>query len=253
MSVITLARAESRKILTVRSTWILAGVTIFATWAMAWMNAASYGLSSDDPRLVSSAPVPLEFRGFEMAGFGYVFIIVIGALWAASEFGPGRQIRTTLATTPARSRVFWVKAAVLSAVLALVSFLTMGGAIVLTHAASDDGLNPWLLSPAIWAHVGGLTLAWTLTGLIAFALGILARTAILPLILLLPLVIGIGDFLVGLWRGAAFLPIVAGAATYSDPSAGIYLAPVVGGIVQGLWAAALLAVASIMFLRRDVG
>ena len=253
MTVLSLTRSEATKILNARATWSLALLTILGTWPMAWMNAASTAdIPSDDPRLFSTEPIPLELQGFEMAGFGYVLVVALAALWAGSEYGSGKQIRTTLLATPKRPRVFLVKAALLALTVGVIAFLTMTGTIALTHAAADTGINPWTLTPAIWANISGVTLAWTLTALIAFAVGVLARTAILPLILITPLVIGIGDFLAGFWDGAQYLPINAGAALYSDPETGAYLDPATGGIVQAAWALGLLTVAAIVFTRRDL-
>jgi len=247
-----LLAAEATKLFTTRITLILATVTILVTWPMAWTNAASGAdLPADDPRLFSSEPIPVEYQGFDMAGFGYVLIVALGALWAGSEYGAGRQIRTTLIASPNRAAVFLVKSALLTVIIGATAFLTMWGTIVITHASANSGVSPWALSPAIWAHIAGVTAAWILTGLMAFAIGTLARTAILPLILLIPFVIGISDLLTRLWIGARFLPIAAGAAMYSDPDGGAYLAPLAGGIVQAAWALILLAISFTVFVRRD--
>jgi hypothetical protein len=252
-STLSLTRSESTKLFTARPTWVLALVAILGTWPMAWANAASaVGIVPDDPRLFSAEPIPLEYQGFDMAGFGYVLIVALAALWAGSEYGTGNQIRTTLLATPQRLRVFLVKTLLLAATIAAIAFLTMWGTLVITHAADETGADPWVSNPAIWANLGGVTLAWTLTALIAFAVGVLARTAILPLILVVPLVIGVGDLLAGLWTGAQYLPVAAGAALYSDPATGIHLDPFIGGITQAAWAVALLTAAAVTFVRRDL-
>lgn len=253
MSTMALLVSETTKLVTAPSTWILATVTILGTWPMAWTNADSGAdLPADDPRLFSSTPIPLEFQGFEMTGFGYVLIVALAALWAGSEYGTGKQIRTTLLASPNRGAVFAVKALLLAVTIAIIGFLTMAGAITITHLAGDTGVDPWKLTPAIWLNIGAVTLSWTLMALIAFAVGVLARTAVLPLILITPLVIGIGDFLATIWVGAKYLPVTAGAALYSDPASGTYLEPAVGGLVQGAWALGLLTAAGISFIRRDL-
>lgn len=249
---IALARSEATKLFTARSAWILAIVAVFGTWPMAWTNSVSTAdLPADSELLFSSMPIPPDFQGMEMAGFGYVLVVVIAALWAGSEYS-AKQIRTTLLATPRRLRVFVVKAVLLGALTAAIAFLTMTGALMITHAAGDTGVTTWTLNPRIWANIGGVTLAWTMTALITFAVGTLARTMILPLILVVPLVIGIGDFLAGFWAGAQFLPTAAGAAMYSDPASGDYLDPALGGLVQASWTAALLVAAAVVFTRRDL-
>jgi ABC-2 type transport system permease protein len=247
-----LIRSELTKSVTSRPALILALVTILGTWAMAWTNAASaVGIAPDDPRLFAAEPIPLEYQGFEMAGFGYVLVVALAALSAGSEYGAGQQIRVTLLATPQRPRVFFVKVLLLATTVAGVGFLTMAGTVVITHAAGSTGVDPLALTPAIWANIGGVALAWTFTALIAFALGSLARSAILPLILITPLVVGVGDFVTGFWDGARYLPIAAGAALYSDPAAGL-LAPLAGGLVQAAWVLVLLVIAGIVFNRRDL-
>lgn len=248
-----LAQSEFSKLLTSRATWILGAVSIVGTWPMAWSNAASgVGIAPDDPRLFSAEPIPLEYQGFEMAGFGYVLVVALAALWAGSEYGGGNQIRTTLLATPRRLRVFLVKALLLAMTVAAIAFVTMWGTLVITHVAGETGVDPWRLTPAIWAHLGGVTIAWTFTALIAFALGVLGRAAVLPLIVVVPLVIGVGDFLAGLWAGAKYLPVAAGAALSADPASGIYLDPITGGLILAAWAVLLLSTAATAFVRRDV-
>ncbi|GAA2539422.1 hypothetical protein GCM10009860_20220 [Microbacterium mitrae] len=250
---IALVRSEATKLLTTKAVWILAIVAVLATWPMSMTNSATPpNLPADSELLFSSAPIPLDYQGFEMAGFGYVLVVAIASLWAGSEYGGDGQIRTTLLATPKRLRVFLVKIALLAFVVAVTGFLTMTGALVITHAVGEAGINPWALTPVIWANIGGVVLAWTFTALIAFAVGTIARTAILPLILISPLVIGVGDFLVGLWPGAKALPTTAGASLYSDPATGLFLEPALGGLIQATWAAVLVAIAAVTFTRRDL-
>ena len=250
---IALQRSEAMKLLSARSTWIIAIVAILGTWPMAWTNSASTAdLPADSELLFSSTPIAPEYQGFDMAGFGYVLVVILASLWAGSEYGDGKQIRTTLLATPKRLRVFCTKAAILALLIAIIAFATTTGTIIITHSAGDSGIDPWALTPLIWANIGGVTLAWTLTALIAFAVGTMARTMVLPLILIVPLVIGIGDFLAGFWDDAKYLPTNAGAAMYSDATAGLHLPPVLGGLVQVGWAALLLTVSAIAFSRRDL-
>lgn len=253
MSVGNLVTSETTKLFTSQSTWILTLVTVLGTWPLAWTNASSgAAIPADDPRLFSALPTPLEYQGFEMTGFGYVLIVALAALWAGSEYGSGNQIRTTLLAAPTRLKVFVVKASILALLVGVVGFLTMIGTIMITHLAGATGIDPWTLNPTIWLNVAGVTAAWILMALIAFAVGVLSRSAVLPLILITPLVIGLGDFLAGIWDGAKYLPTAAGAAMYSDPALGNQLDPATGALVLSVWAAILLAAAAIVFVRRDL-
>lgn len=250
---IALARSEAMKLLSARSTWIITIVTMLGTLPMAWTNSASTAdLPVDSELLFSSTPIAPEYQGFDMAGFGHVLVVILAALWAGSEYGDGKQIRTTLLATPRRLRVFLTKAGLLALLIAVTAFITITATIIITHAAGDNGIDPWNLTPAVWTNIGGVTITWTLTALIAFAVGTMARSMILPLILIVPLVIGIGDFLAGFWDGAKYLPTNAGTAMYSDAATGLHLTPALGGLVQAGWAALLLTVSAIVFCRRDL-
>lgn len=246
-------RAEASKFTSSFAMWILFAMTIVATWLMATSNAAPLpeGISADDPLLYSSEPVPVEYQGFEMAGFGYVLIVVAAALWAGSEFGAGRQLRTTFLAMPRRGLVFAVKAMFVAAATGFVGFVTMAGTIMITHTVAATGV-PLTLTAAIWAHVAGVAFAWMCVALITFSIGCLTRSAIWPLVVVVPFVIGLGDFFATLWRGAAYLPIAAGAATYSDPGAGIHLSPLEGALVLVTWTIVVSVLSGLIFVRRDI-
>ena len=249
---VALIRSETTKFFTSRPIAVLSILAVAGTWPMAWLNAASgVGIEPDDPRLYSAEPIAVAYRGFEMAAFGYVLIVAIAAIWARQEHGPSRQFRTTLLATPNRLAVVVVKATILAVWVAVVAFLTMWGTIVITHAVDPSGADPWALNADIWRALGGVVLAWVLTALTAFSIGSMARSAVLPLTLLVPLVMGVGDLLVGLWPGAAFLPVAAGSALYTDAAIGTALPATVGGLVAAAWAAALFIAASLVAVRRD--
>ena len=64
MTALALTRSELTKLTTAKAVWILALVTVLGTWPMAWTNAASGAdLPADDPRLVSSEPIPVPDQG----------------------------------------------------------------------------------------------------------------------------------------------------------------------------------------------
>lgn len=247
-----LLRSEFYKLFTARSTWVIAAAMLVGTWGMSYVDAyEAVGVSSDDPRLYSAVPVPAEYNGFDMAGWGYVFVVALGALWAASEYGRSGQIRTTLAASPKRLGLFGIKALVCASSVMLLSFASMSGGVMITHYLARDGISPIALNAAVWAHLAGLAYAWAMVALLAFSLGVLARSMIVPLAVLLPLVVGIGDFLVGLTPWAKYLPTVAAESLYSYSGSGTFLSPLAGGIVVGVWGLLLSAIAGFVFFRRD--
>ncbi|MEE8762878.1 ATP-binding cassette domain-containing protein [Bifidobacterium subtile] len=249
---IRLLRSECSKLFTARSTWIIAGAMLIGTWGMSYLNAhEAVGVSTDDPRLYSNIPIPAEYNDFDMAGWGYVFAISLGAIWAASEYGRSAQIRTTLAATPRRLRVFAAKALLCVATVALLAFLSMSGGVMVTHYLAHDGIDPLGLNPAVWGHLFALAYSWAMVALLSFAFGVLTRSAIPSLAVLLPLVIGVGDFLAGLTPAFKYLPTVAAESMYTYAKSGSFLTPLLGGIIVGIWGLAPMLVAGIVFVRRD--
>ena len=246
-------RAEATKLTSMLSVWIVVIVAIVATWLMSISNAAPLpeGISPDDPLLYTSEPIPVEYQGFEMVGFGYVLVVVAAALWAGSEYGVGGQLRTTFLAMPRRFTVFVVKSALIAVVIAVVAFVTMAGTIMITHAVAGTGVGPTLTAP-IWAHILGVVFSWSCLALITFSVGCLTRSTIWPLVVVVPFVIGLGDFFATLWRGAAFLPVAAGSALYSDPASGVHLSPAVGAAVLAAWTVVTVILAATGFVRRDV-
>jgi len=100
------------------------------------------------------------------------------------------------------------------------------------------------------SYLAGVLLSWTVLGLVAFGIGTLARHPVVPLIIIIPFVVGIGDFLVTLWAPARFLPPAAGAELFT-PSDGTHLDAGTGAMVMLAWAIGVVVLAGFTFARRD--
>ncbi len=252
MRLVNLVRSECWKLFTLPSTWVIAAAMTLGTWGMSYIN--SYGsadIAPDDPRLFSSVPIPAGYAGFDMAGWGFVFVVALGSLWGSGEYGRGGQIRTTLAATPRRGRVFVAKALLVGLLAGLLGFLSMAGGVMVTHMLARDGIDPVTLSPAVWRHLASLSYSWAMIALLCFALAVLARSAVLPLALMLPMVVGVGGFLARLAPAFRLLPTVTAESTYMYAGSGSYLNATAGMIASGLWAAVSLVVAGAVFANRD--
>ena len=157
------------------------------------------------------------------------------------------------AADPGTHRCFtWVsKAAVLVVVITVTAALAMGVGTVIRHLAlGDSGLDPLAFPPLVWRNLAGVLLSWTVLGLVAFGIGTLARHPVVPLIIIIPFVVGIGDFLVTLWAPARFLPPAAGAELFTPPD-GTHLDAGTGTLVMLGWAIGVVVLAGFAFSRRD--
>ncbi|KAA9110714.1 hypothetical protein [Microbacterium rhizomatis] len=134
----------------------------------------------------------------------------------------------------------------------LVGIIATGTAVLLKHAVlGEHGLSLGEFTAAIEWNLVGVAVNYTLIGLIAAAVTILARTFIVTLVVLVPLVLGLTISLLGVIPALKFLPDLAGIQLLTSyPGIGL-LDPIPGGFVMATWTV-LFGVASwLIFRRRD--
>lgn len=241
-------RAELEKGLTLPVVrWALLAMLV-APPALAFVSGVSF-----DAAAPGSAAVPLSAQGFETAGFGQPILILIAALIVGSEYRGG-QLAATLMATPARGYV-WV------AKLTVIALLTGGAAtassalsVVLKHSAlGEGGLSPSEFSPGMAANLLGVGINGVLISVIAASVTSLTRTVVAPLMILVPMVLGLTISLVGAIPALRFLPDLAGLQLLSRyPGIGL-LEPIAGGLIMAAWAGVLALLAWWRFHARDAG
>lgn len=243
---IPVLRAELTKTFTLRSIQ----ATLAAALAVPPALALASGLAFD-PDAAAAASFPIESHGFETAGFGQPLVILLAALIAGTEYLDG-QLRTTLLATPHRGRVFATKMIIVAILSALIGLITTTTAVLLKHAAlGEHGLTLDQFTTGMIWNVLGVAVNYTLIALIATSITILARTFIVTLVVLVPLVLGLTISLLGAVPALKYLPDLAGIQLLTRyPSVGL-LDPLPGGLVMAGWAALFGAAAWMTFHRRD--
>ena len=245
-----LAKSEVTKISTLRSTfWTLVvtvvgtlGVTVLAT------NSASHHSA-------------MWYRGFDptnqsMTGLaiGTLAIGILGVLSVTGEYGSG-TIRSSLASTPRRPLFLFGKGLVIGAislvvgeVLTFASFF-VGQAVLGSGGAPTASLN----QPGVLGAVALAGVCLALLGLVGFALGVIIRhtagaiSAFVGATFLLPVLLGPISS-----HPVRFTPlgILANSVTAVIRQPG-QVSPAFGLFLMTLYCAAALAVAAVLFLRRD--
>ncbi|MFI9815170.1 ABC transporter permease [Saccharothrix variisporea] len=220
-TVVNAVRAEVVKLVTVPSTYLAAGVSVLGTAGIALLNSR---VSPD--------------AGFTAVPFGAIGVIVLGVLIATGDTATG------VLCVPRRGVLLGAKVlvlAVLSAVLA--------GAALLAAVPFDA------LAELGWRAVGAVVY-WVCSALIAFAVGSLSRSTVVPLVLFVvnSALVSVTYLLTKVTPLARFLPDVAGAQMFvrGYPAEHV-LSPVAGGVTMVAWTAGLVVVAGLVFARRDVG
>ena len=241
-------RAELTKTFTLRSIQVALAAALVVPPALAC--AAGFAF---DPNALASTSFPIESHGFETAGFGQPLVILFAALIAGSEYLDG-QLRTTLLAVPQRGRALGVKLIVIAVVAALVGLIATSAAVLLKQSIlGEHGLAPHQFTTGMAWNLLGVAANFALMALIAAAITVLARTFIVTLVVLVPLVLGLTVSLLGAVPVLKYLPDLAGLQLLTAyPGIGL-LDPLPGALVMAGWAGLLVAVASVVFMRRDVG
>jgi ABC-2 type transport system permease protein len=237
-------RAELTKTLSLRSIHVV----LAAAFVVPAMLALASGLAFDPSR---RAQFPLESHGFETAGFGQPLVILLAALITGTEYLDG-QLRTTLLATPRRGRVLTAKLLLVGLLATLIGFIAIGTSVIIKHAViGEHGLGPTELTVRIGWNLLGVSVNYALIGLLAAGITILARSYVVTLIVLVPLVLGITVSLLGAVPVLKFLPDLAGIQLLMPyPGVGV-LDPIPGGLVMACWAASVAGAAWATFRTRD--
>lgn len=240
---IATVRAEFSKLFSLISCRVLIAATLLIPPALALgmgLNILSTGVALTDGAA----------QGFEVAGFGQPLIIVLAAVHTGSEYQNG-LLRSSLLATPSRIRLLVAKLLVIGITSSALAAVSVGLAVLLRRAVLGD-VAPTTTPGDVILNLATVALNWLLIGLISAASTVLARSMLLPVIVLVPMVLGLGVALVSLLPCLRFAPDLAGLQLIARyPGLGL-LDPAPGAVVMALWAGVLLVAAGLRHLRRDV-
>ncbi|GAB2595661.1 hypothetical protein [Kribbella endophytica] len=250
--------AELRKTLTLPSTAVALAVAVVGPIALAVFNAFHVrdALTSGqtDVAYTSAAEAALSAVPLGTAGAMVLGVVVISSEYTANstDAGGGRQISTTLIAAPRRWTVLVAKAVVVAALVVLAALVTSSISLVAASAIVGDAGEPG-------AQVGrfiGAGIYWVLAALMALAITVLARSGIVPLIVLITngTVVSVSFLLWKVTPLARYLPDLAGTRLFADETFTAVddaLPPLTGGLVMAAWAVALLLLAGVVLNRRD--
>src|SRR6476469_8530447 len=248
-------RSEWTKLWTVRSTrWSLLVATVltigFPILASAVISS-HWGSRSPADR-ASFNPRDPALIGSQIAQLA---IGVLGVLVITAEYSTG-MIRASFTAVPKRLPVLWAKAGVFGAVTfalmlpaVLVAFF-VGQAILARHHIEIGFTGPHVIRVLV-----GAALYLTVVGLFGLGLGAIVRntaggiSAFAAVMFVLPPLMNV---LPASWNRAAspYLPLQAGEAILST-TPGDHLSPWLGLLLLAGYAAAAIAVAAVLLLRRD--
>jgi ABC-2 type transport system permease protein len=251
------ALSEWTKFISLRSTLWSLGVGVLLTIAFPVLFAfvtSSHWTHMSARERAGRSPLDIALAGVNVAQLA---IAVLGVLMITAEYSTG-MIRSTLIAVPKRLPVLWAKIAVYAA----VSFALMVPAVLAGFFASQAVLSRHHIlqiafgSPGVARSLVGGALYVMLVGIFALGIGSIVRNTaggiatfagiffvIPPLMNILPTS----------WNNAIsqYLPSEAGRQLFSLHHAAHSLTPLAGGLLMLGYCAAAIAVAAVLFVRRD--
>jgi ABC-2 type transport system permease protein len=202
-----------------------------------------------------------EFNGFDLGIAGVqlaqLAIGVLGVLVISAEYSTG-MIRASMTAVPKRLPVLWGKAVVYGLTTLVLMVPTILVSFVISQAIlSRRNIDVSLSHPHVARAVIGAGLYITVVALFALGLGAIIRNtaggiaAFAGVMFVLPPLMNV---LPAKWNAAAtpYLPLQAGQAIMLTTSGSGHLSPWVGFALFCGYAAAALAIAAVLLVRRDV-
>ncbi|MDP3953001.1 ABC transporter permease [Microbacterium sp.] len=254
MKLLRAIRGEFRKTMSLPAALVGIAIALLAPLGIALLAAVNNGRP---PGAASPSPADVVFNAMAL---GTVGAVILGVIVVSSEFavnspdaGGGRQISATLIAVPSRLIVLVSKVAVVIIVVSLTAAATTTAGLWLVHAIVGSGPDDLL---DMVTRSAGVALYWTCMALIAFAVTVLTRSGIAPLVWFIAnsSVISVSLLLSKLTPAARYLPDLAGMRLFAAPSSIAVqdpLEPVSGAIVMTAWGLGLLTISATAFSRRD--
>jgi ABC-type transport system involved in multi-copper enzyme maturation permease subunit len=238
--------------LTIRGTVTALALFVVLSVAVAGLDGWSARTAIDSHNPLLRPDFSAAQAGFDGIGLSQLAVIVFGVLLVSSEYGAGTQ-RVSLLAIPRRGVFFAAKVTVAASTTILVAVPVTVLAYVVTQLALGThgvSLHAHGVPRAMVGTVGYLALMC----LFAAGLAMLARGAVLPLVVLLPLVLTGSQILSAIgataWL-ARYLPDRAGSRLMAVSAAPGELGAWQGGAVLVTWTVVALAAGLLALCRRD--
>jgi ABC-2 type transport system permease protein len=253
--------AELRKASTLPASWVAVAVTLFGSAGITVLNAVAARTALDSGARESGELFSAFETAYAAVPLGTVGAVVLGVVVMSSEYaanstdaGGGRQVTATLAASPRRTGLLVAKALTVVLLVALTAAATIPACIGVARLVIGSGPPETVSLDDALVRSLGAALYWTLTGLIALGITTLARSGIVPLVVLIAnsSVVSFSLLLTNVTPLAHWLPDLAGRRLFvgmPTVDGGLDAGP--GALVMGAWTLALLAVAGVVFSRRD--
>ena len=206
----------------------------------------------ENTAILAEAIPPIEYLGFDTVMLGMMPMIILGAVYGGSEF-KNHQLRTTLLANSNKKSLYFFKLMTLTLLSAILSFLSIIVTIEVAHFTLGNlGLGV-LLSFKVWYFILLATLAWVSLTILSYFIAFLFRTAIVPLLFLIPQVYNVGDFLSSHFECGKILPVAFGNHLIASSDTRFSTHPFWTLSLLCIWVFIFGVIAYFQFEKTDVG
>ncbi|MCX4673118.1 ABC transporter permease [Streptomyces sp. NBC_01381] len=241
-------RAEFTKVRGVRGTFLALLLFIPLSLLIAALDGWSARSALESDRGMLRDGFTAEQAGLDGILYGQLALIVFGVLVVSSEYGSG-MMRVSLLAVPRRGRLYAAKMAVTATAALLVAIpVTVAGYLVTQLALGSHGAS--IGAEGVPRALAGAVLYLTLMSLFAAGAAAAARSAVVPLAILLPMVLAGSQILsvIGATKEVArYFPDRAGARMLTVDAGDAYT----GGAVLLVWTVTALVLGCVRHRRWD--
>lgn len=150
---------------------------------------------------------PIEFMGFDVILMATIPMIVLGAVFGASEYKL-HSMRTTLLYFGNKNNLFVSKTLAITIVSFVISFISTVITITITHITfGPSGLKPLVFNDVVWKYIILSVISLTLLTILSYSIGFLFRTPVVPMLFLIIQAYNIGNMLAEKFEICRYLPI----------------------------------------------
>lgn len=241
-----------------RTTKIVVMLTVFLQSGLAYIASKqilSVGLNATPEKNSSlyEAIPSIEYLGFDVIIFGLLPMIVLGAVYGAGEF-KSHSMRTTLLSNSSKTICFLTKLSFITIASLVISIVSIIITISVTHLSLGNvGLKPLVLKPIVWKFIVLGTISWSGLTVLAFVIAFLFRTAVVPLLFLIPQVYNVGAFLSERFEIARLLPVSIGNSLIASSDKALTQNPLTSILILLIWIIFLGFLAFVRFYKSDLG
>lgn len=249
--------SEILKIWHTTSCKVVTGILTLVQGFLAYVTAKqtmAVGLDAvpDEFNGLLEAMPPIEFMGFDCIMLGTIPMIVLGALWGASEYKL-HCMRTTLLYFGKKKNLFCIKTIAVILLSFIITFISTVITISVTHLTfGQQGLKPLYFNSMVWNFILMSVISLTLLTVLSYFIGFLFRSSIVPMLFLVVQAYNLGNILAKKFEICKYLPVALANHLIASSETMFTLVPWqnISGLI--IWCSVFAVISYIIFQKSDL-